>query len=102
MSPQECIDMLVDRVGHERATAEGEVRRSFAGDYDPLYQAGYLLGGLQIYELRRELVETGKMTEKAFHDRFLKEGSMPIELMRALMKNQELTTDFKTSWRFYD
>ena len=26
-TPQECIDFLVDRVGHERANAEGEVRR---------------------------------------------------------------------------
>jgi uncharacterized protein (DUF885 family) len=102
MSPQEAIDLLVDKVGHERATAEGEVRRSFAGDYNPLYQAGYLLGGLQIYGLRREMVENGKMTEKAFHDRFLKEGNMPIELLRALMTNQELTPDFKTQWRFYD
>ncbi|MFX8937956.1 DUF885 family protein, partial [Acinetobacter baumannii] len=27
-TPQQCIDFLVDRVGHERANAEGEVRRS--------------------------------------------------------------------------
>ena len=39
MTPRECIDLLVERVGHERATAEGEVRRSFAGEYSPLYQA---------------------------------------------------------------
>ncbi len=26
-TPQQCIDFLVDRVGHERANAEGEVRR---------------------------------------------------------------------------
>jgi len=37
---------LVDRVGHERENAAGEVRRSFKGDYGPLYQAGYMLGGL--------------------------------------------------------
>jgi len=29
MTPQESIDFLVDRVGHERANAEAEVRRSF-------------------------------------------------------------------------
>ncbi|KAG9711727.1 hypothetical protein KCU73_g17097, partial [Aureobasidium melanogenum] len=59
MTPQECIDYLVDRVGHERATAEGEVRRSFNGDYNALYQAGYMLGALQIYALRKEMVENG-------------------------------------------
>lgn len=102
MSPQECIDMLVDEVGHERATAEGEVRRSFAGDYNPLYQAGYMLGALQLYSLRKEVVDSGKMTEKQFHDRVLQANMMPIELLRALIKNQDLTSDFKPSWRFYD
>jgi uncharacterized protein (DUF885 family) len=51
MTPQEAIDMLVDRVGHERANAEAEVRRSFNGTYSPLYQAAYMLGGLQFRAL---------------------------------------------------
>ncbi|TVY46005.1 hypothetical protein LOCC1_G004676 [Lachnellula occidentalis] len=102
MSPQECIDLLVDKVGHERATAEGEVRRSFAGDYSPLYQAGYMLGALQIYSLRKEVVDSGKMTEKQFHDRVLQSNMMPIELLRALIKEQHITPDFKSSWRFYE
>ncbi|KAJ5935621.1 hypothetical protein N7466_005168 [Penicillium verhagenii] len=101
MSPQECIDLLVDQVGHERATAEGEVRRSLNGDYSPLYQAGYMLGALQIYALRQEVVGSGRMTEMDFHDRFLKENRMPIEMIRALMQDHPLTQDFKTSWRFY-
>ncbi|TVY81116.1 hypothetical protein LSUE1_G003935 [Lachnellula suecica] len=102
ISPQECIDLLVDKVGHERATAEGEVRRSFAGDYSPLYQAGYMLGALQLYSLRKELVESGKMKEKEFHDRVLQANMMPIELLRAFLKDQHLSTEFKPSWRFYD
>ncbi|KAJ5778328.1 hypothetical protein N7520_001574 [Penicillium odoratum] len=101
MSPQECIDLLVDEVGHERATAEGEVRRSLNGDYSPLYQAGYMLGALQIHALRREMVDSGRMTDVDFHDRFLKENRMPIELNRALMQDQSLSPDFKPSWRFY-
>ena len=102
MSPQECIDLLVYKVGHERATAEGEVRRSFAGDYSPLYQAGYMLGALQIYALRKEVVDSGKMTEKQFHDRVLQANMMPIELLRALLKEQHITPEFKSSWRFYN
>jgi hypothetical protein len=101
MSPQECIDLLVDEVGHERATAEGEVRRSLNGEYSPLYQAGYMLGALQIYALRKDLVETGQVAEKDFHDRFLRENCMPIELMRALMQDQPLSRDHKPSWKFY-
>jgi uncharacterized protein (DUF885 family) len=102
MTPQECIDMLVEMVGHERATAEGEVRRSFNGDYSPLYQAGYMLGALQIYSLRKELVEMGKMGEKQFHDRVLRENMMPIELLRALVEEKDVGPDFKSSWRFYE
>lgn len=101
MTPQECIDLLVEWVGHERATAEGEVRRSFNGDYRPLYQVGYMIGGLQLYALRKELVDTGVMTEKQFHDRRLRENEMPIELLRALFKDQPLTENFKSSWKFY-
>ena len=101
MTPQECIDMLVEMVGHERATAEGEARRSFNGDYSPLYQAGYMLGALQIYSLRRDLVETGTMSEKQFHDRVLRENMMPIELLRALVEDKDVGPDFKSSWRFY-
>jgi hypothetical protein len=33
VAPQECVDLLVDEVGHERATAKGEVRRSLNSDY---------------------------------------------------------------------
>ncbi len=102
MTPQQCIDYLVDRVGHERSTAEGEVRRSFGGSYPPLYQAAYMLGALQVRALRKELVEGGKMSEKEFHDRFLQENEMPIEILRANLSGAKLIPDFKASWRFYD
>ncbi|KAH7395616.1 X-Pro dipeptidyl-peptidase [Cadophora sp. MPI-SDFR-AT-0126] len=101
MTPQECIDMLVDMVGHERENAEGEVRRSFNGDYTPLYQAGYMLGALQLYSLREEVVGGGLLTEKQFHDRVMKENEMPIEMLRALITGQDLNEDYETSWRFY-
>lgn len=102
MSPEECINLLVEDVGHERATAEGEVRRSLNGEYSPLYQAGYMLGALQIFALRKEMVDGRRMPEKIFHDRFLKGNRMPIEMVRALMHNQPLLSpDFEPSWRFY-
>jgi uncharacterized protein (DUF885 family) len=100
MTPQECIEFLVERVGHERDNAIGEVRRSFAGDYSPLYQAAYLLGGMQIYALHKELVGPGKMTNRAFHDAILRENSIPVEMIRADLTKQKLATDFKTSWKF--
>ncbi len=100
-TPQQCIDFLVDRVGHERANAEGEVRRSFTGGYGPLYQIAYMLGGQQFYALKKELVDTKKMTYMQFHDAVLKENTMPVEMVRAILTNQPLKKDFKTEWRFY-
>jgi hypothetical protein len=99
--PQQCIDFLVDRVGHERANAEGEVRRSFVGGYEPLYQLAYMTGGFQFYALKKELVDSGKMTYKQFHDSIMQMNSMPVELIRAILTNQKLDRDFKTKWRFY-
>ncbi|MGM9478332.1 DUF885 family protein [Pedobacter sp. GSP4] len=101
-TPQQCIDFLVDRVGHERANAEGEVRRSFQGDYSPLYQVAYLTGGLQLFALKKELVDSGKMSFKAFHDAVIKENLIPVEMIRATLTNQTLTRDFTTTWHFYD
>jgi hypothetical protein len=101
-NPQQCVDFLVDRVGHERANAEGEVRRSFAGGYSPLYQIAYLVGGLQIMALKNEVVDKGKMSYKQFHESFMKENAIPIEMVRATFINQPLTRDFTTQWKFYD
>jgi len=100
-TPQECIDYLVDRVGHERATAEGEVRRSFTGGYGPLYQIAYMVGGLQFYELKNEFVGTGKMTFKEFHNAVMHENNMPVEMLRALLMDLPLNKDFESSWKFY-
>lgn len=100
MTPQECIDYLVNRVGHERDNATAEVRRSFDGSYGPLYQIAYLLGGRQFYALHHELVDSKKMTNREFHDWILKENRIPVEMVRAILTNQKLTRDFRTSWRF--
>lgn len=101
MTPQECIDLLVKRVGHEPENATAEVRRSFAGSYGPLYQASYLLGGLQIYSLHKEMVDSGKMTNRTFHDSILKENRIPIEMVRAILTKQKLSRDYTSSWKFY-
>jgi uncharacterized protein (DUF885 family) len=101
-TPQQCVDFLIDRVGHESENAYAEVRRSFEGDtYPPLYQAGYMLGALQFRALARDLVAPGKMTAKQFHDQILRENRMPVEMVRALLTKQKLTKEFTPSWRFY-
>jgi uncharacterized protein (DUF885 family) len=99
-SPQECIDFLVERVGHERDNATAEVRRSFQ-QAAPLYQAAYLLGGLQIHSLRKELVGTGRMSEKQFHDEMMRQGTMPIAWVRLAITKIPLKPDTSAAWKFY-
>ena len=102
MTPEECIDLLVKGVGHELANATAEVRRSFAGDYEPLYQCAYMIGGLQMRALYHELVASGRMTDREFHDAVMSENSMPIVLLRAKLTNQPLREDFNADWKFLE
>jgi uncharacterized protein (DUF885 family) len=103
-TPGEAVDFLVNKVGHERDNAAAEVRRSFeSAQYQnqPLYQAAYLLGGLQLRGLRKELVDSKSMTNKAFHDEIMRQGNMPMALLRLRMTKQKLTRDMDINWKFY-
>lgn len=100
ITASEAVDLLVDRVGHVRQNATAEVRRSVNGDYPPLYQAAYMLGGLQILALHEELVENGEMTEREFHDVILRHNAIPIEVLRAILSGETIERDFEPSWRF--
>ncbi len=102
MTPDQAVQFLVDPVNFERANAEGEVRRSFSGQYSPLYQAAYMLGGLQMRALHRELVASGKMTNRQFHDAILQGGPMPVTMVRARLATIPLTREGAAPWRFAD
>jgi uncharacterized protein (DUF885 family) len=100
LTPEQCVDMLVDEVGHERRNAAAEVRRSFNGGYGPLYQIAYMIGGLQLRALQREAVASGKLSLREFHDAVLQGGNMPIEMVRARIEKLPLAKDWKPAWRF--
>jgi len=103
MTAAEAVDFLVNEVGHERENAAAEVRRSFESDeYGPLYQCAYELGALQFRALHAELVDSGKMTNRQFHDAVLKLGIMPVEMVRASLRNEKLPRDFTAGWKFYE
>ncbi|HLO41646.1 MAG TPA: DUF885 family protein, partial [Phycisphaerales bacterium] len=102
MSPEEMVTFLVDRVGHEKNNAMSEVRRYIGGDYAPLYQVGYMMGGLQIRAMHTEAVESGTMKEKEFNDAVLTQGSIPVELVRAALLKTPLSRDAEASWKFAD
>lgn len=100
MTPDQAVQFLVDTVNFERKNAEGEVRRSFNGSYPPLYQIAYMIGGLQLRALHKELVDSGKMTDRTFHDSVLQSGPMPISLIRARLAGVALTRDGPAPWKF--
>jgi hypothetical protein len=100
MSPAEMIDFLVERVGHERAPATSEVRRYIGGGYSPLYQCAYMIGGLQLRALHAELVGSGNMTNREFHDAILKLGAIPGEMVRASLIDVPLEPDYQPQWKF--
>ncbi len=102
MTPDQAVDLLVERVGHERENARAEVRRSFAGDYGPLYQIAYMIGGLQFYALHDEMVGAGKMGEREFHDAILKGGPMPVAVVRSRLLGELPPGELRADWKFYD
>lgn len=97
-SPQQAVDFLVERGGHERANAEAEVRRSALAA--PLYQVAYMIGALQFRALYEELVDSGRMSATEFHDAIMLGGVLPVELVRARLTKQPLARDYRSQWRF--
>lgn len=59
-----------------------------------------MLGGLQIRALHEEMVGSGQMTNRAFHDAILQGGRMPIEMVRVRLSGREIPRTFTTQWRF--
>ncbi len=101
MSTEEMVEFLMTRVGLEKDGATAEVRRYVGGGYGPLYQAAYLIGGLQLRALQREAVGDGKMTDEEFHELVLRQGSMPVDLIRARVLGLPVD-DAPSTWRFAD
>lgn len=100
MTPEQAVQFLVDTVGFERANAEGEVRRSFNGTYPPLYQIGYMIGGLELRALHHAIVDAGRMTERQFHDAVIQSGPMPIAMVRARLMNLPIARTGPAPWKF--
>ena len=52
-----------------------------------------MIGGLQLRALHHELVDSGKITDREFHDAVLQGGPMPIAMVRARLEHTTLTRD---------
>jgi uncharacterized protein (DUF885 family) len=80
LTVDQAVDMLVGVAKLERFNAVGEVRRYTQSPTQPM---SYLVGKQQILDLRdRERRRLGKDFDlRAFHDRLLSYGSIPVALI---------------------
>ena len=62
MDSTTIASILVDRVGHERANAEGEGGDPSQPIMGRCINLVYMTGAFQFYALKKELVDSGKMT----------------------------------------
>jgi uncharacterized protein (DUF885 family) len=78
---QDCVEMLIDRLGMDRICAEGEARRYV---YTPAASCLQLWGRERLRELRkwaRDRME-GRFTESFFHGSLLRCGPVPLHVLR--------------------
>ncbi|HEY7634419.1 MAG TPA: DUF885 domain-containing protein [Gemmatimonadales bacterium] len=83
MSVEDGAKCFIDQAFQEPANAYEESRR---GAYNPTYLY-YTLGKLQIYKLREDYQRAmgEKYTLQGFHDAFVKQGPLPIKLLRQVL-----------------
>jgi len=80
MTPDEAVGFLIHEVGLTPETATSEVRRYLGNPTQPM---SYLLGYLEIMRLRKDVeAATPDFNERAFHDRLLSYGPIPVSLIR--------------------
>jgi len=100
LSPDQCVDFLVENVGFDRLGAEAEVRRSVGPSYPPLYQAGYMLGAMQLQQLAGQWEQNASGDMRAFHDAVTQEGNLPIALLDATLSGKKLSANEPPQWQF--
>lgn len=81
MTFDQAVDMLVDVARLERPNAVSEVRRYVQTPTQPM---SYVIGKLQIQDLRRDYQAAAgpRFDLKAFHDKLLSYGSIPVGMIR--------------------
>jgi uncharacterized protein (DUF885 family) len=81
MTPDQAVDMLVDRVAMDRAKAQAEVSRYCAW---PTYQLCYAVGRRELLHLRDAWRQAAGASApiRQFHDAFLAYGGLPVSLVR--------------------
>jgi len=83
MSLDEATQLFVARAHVPRLPAEREAQRA---TYDPMYLV-YCYGKLEILRWRAELSRRPQFSERAFHDRMLATGFVPLAVVRDRILN---------------
>lgn len=84
LSYDDAVQLLVDKVGLDRPSAEGEIKRYILF---PTMGSGYMLGKQEIVRLRQEVADLqgDAFSLKEFHDTLLSFGIVPLSLLRQLV-----------------
>lgn len=83
MTFDEAVRFLADKVGIEEVNAVAEVKRY---SYTPTQPMSYLVGAREILRLREDFARANPAApRRAFHDRLLRAGSLPLPLARAVI-----------------
>ncbi len=79
-SRQQAIDYLQSHTTGSRSEVEAEIDRYIAW---PAQAVGYMIGALEIRRLRAEAERSlgGRFDVRAFHDRVLEDGSLPLPVL---------------------
>ena len=90
MTVEEGARVFIEQGFQEPANAYEEARR---GTYDPTYLA-YTLGKLQVYKLRDDYrkAKGSQYSLRAFHDDFVRQGGIPIKLVRRQLLGEDSGT----------
>lgn len=90
MTVEQGAKLFVDKCFQEPANGYEEARR---GAYNPTYLY-YTLGKLEIYKLRADYQKAkgSAFTLRDFHDQFVKQGGVPIKLIRRILLPGDTTS----------
>jgi hypothetical protein len=57
---------------------------------------------MHFYSLYQDLVENGDMSAKEFHDQILREGSIPVRMVKSILIQEPLEKNKIEDWKFAD
>ena len=92
---EECIAFLKEKVGANTIVANSETSRAIN-----TLPIDYLIGGLQFMQLKKELVDSKKMSLKTFNDKLYQENFIPTDLLKHILLDENIPRKTNPNWQF--